>query len=254
MTQASDDPIPERRNHVGRRSSELWQRLIGVALGTLLVLPVPARADDAADGRRHAERASHLSASGKCRQAIGEYDKAIAVLHDPALLFNRGECHRRLGNGEAALEDYNQFLTDLPSAPNRAQVEARIVELKNAPRPSTATISAQADHGSASSAQSGTNRGSASGAASGAFDATRAPGAVPGAANGQGASNSLLLARPQPADEPQPFIKSEDSLASRPWFWVAIGAAVVGAGVAAFVVLDRPGTSVPQSDLGNYKF
>ncbi|MES1165001.1 MAG: tetratricopeptide repeat protein, partial [Verrucomicrobiota bacterium] len=88
-----------------------------------------ARADDIADGRRHAQRASHLSASGKCRQAIGEYDKAIAVLHDPTLLFNRGECHRKLGSVDAALEDYKQFLTDLPSAPNRVEVRARIAEL-----------------------------------------------------------------------------------------------------------------------------
>ena len=88
-----------------------------------------ARADDAADARRHAQRASALAASGKCKQAVREFDKAMAILRDPALLFNRGECHRKLGDNESALEDYRQFLSDLPRAPNRADVEKRIAEL-----------------------------------------------------------------------------------------------------------------------------
>ena len=69
-----------------------------------------ARADEQAEGRRHAQKASNLAASGKCKQALPEYDQAIALLRDPALLFNRAECHRKLGETAEALEDYNQFL------------------------------------------------------------------------------------------------------------------------------------------------
>ncbi len=46
-----------------------------------------ARGDDAAEARRHAQRASSLAASGKCRQAVAEWTKALAILRDPALLF-----------------------------------------------------------------------------------------------------------------------------------------------------------------------
>ena len=120
------DPRRSETPPVGRA-----HRAALVALVAFLLAAPPVRGDDAADGRRHAQRASHLAAAGKCRQAIAEFDKAIAVLHDPTLLFNRGECHRKLGDADSALEDYHQFLSDLPNAPNRAQVEARIGELRD---------------------------------------------------------------------------------------------------------------------------
>ena len=50
--------------------------------------------------------------------------------------------------------------------------------------------------------------------------------------------------------EPAP----EGGLAGKPWFWVAVGAVVVGAGVGAFLLLSHDNTNVPSSALGNYQF
>ena len=106
-----------------------WAFAFAFAMALGLSAPVQARGDDAVEARRHAQRASGLAASGKCRQAVAEWNKAMAILRDPALLFNRAECYRKLGDADAAVEDYRQFLSDLPKAPNRAEVERRIAEL-----------------------------------------------------------------------------------------------------------------------------
>jgi hypothetical protein len=183
----------------------------------------------------------------------------MAILRDPALLFNRGECHRKLGDNDAALEDYRQFLSDLPKAPNRAAVEKRIAELTGKPATPAARPSG-----------------------------TRAPIAVPVVEKPVAAepvapppepkplSHEIILTPSPPASEEPgtdapgtgltptveqnassssaPASSSERGLTSRPWFWVAVAAVAVGAGVGTFIVLNRDGTTVPSSALGNYKF
>jgi hypothetical protein len=242
----------------------------------VLIAGSVARADDASEARRHAQRASALAASGKCKQAVAEFDKAMAILRDPALLFNRGECHRKLGDNEAALEDYRQFLSDLPKAPNRAAVEKRIAELTGKPPASAGKASAPA---------------ATSGRSSGARAVVEAPVAekpvaepvAPRAvappreeATPAASSREIILTPPLPASEAvgsdapgtgltttveekasapdAPASSSEGGLTSRPWFWVAVAAVAVGVGVGTFIVLNRDGTTVPSSALGNYKF
>src|SRR3569623_27115 len=126
MTQNHAVPGRNPRSRYGGRPT-VWA--MALAMGLSLGGQVQARGDDAAEARKHAQRASNLAASGKCRQAVAEWNKAMAILRDPALLFNRGECYRKLGDADAALEDYRQFLNDLPKAPNRGEVERRIAEL-----------------------------------------------------------------------------------------------------------------------------
>lgn len=231
-----------------------------------------ARADDAADARRHAQRASALAASGKCKQAVREFDKAMAILRDPALLFNRGECHRKLGDNESALEDYRQFLADLPRAPNRADVEKRIAEL---------TGQAPAADGGRSSAARGpvdATRGATRGAPRGDQSAAEVPPpravAPPRETTSEArpsAPSREIVLTPHPAGQTNdadvpgseltiaekarpPATSSDASLIARPWFWGAVAAVVVGVGVGTFIVLNRDGTTVPSSALGNYRF
>jgi tetratricopeptide (TPR) repeat protein len=87
-------------------------------------------ADSEAVARKHATRANKLAAQNKCRSAVSEFTRAYEKLKDPTLLFNRAECQRRLGNAREALKDYEQFLSDMPTAPNRASVEAHIASLR----------------------------------------------------------------------------------------------------------------------------
>ena len=46
------------------------------------------------------------------------------------MLFNRGECYRRTGDSDNAVDDYREFLEKVPNAPNRADIEAKIVALE----------------------------------------------------------------------------------------------------------------------------
>ena len=241
--------------------------LVGAALiaAAVVVAVMPGVSQAApnvvAEGRKHAERAGHLAAKGKCGQAIGEYDKAIAVLHDPTLLFNRGECHRRLGDVESALEDYNQFLSDLPDAPNRAQVEARIAELRNQkPGGETAaastTPSAPAVSGAAGPAPRTEPRRPTVEVSPPPPVATAPRLDVASPPPSQATAPDVLAppVEPGPTNAASSSASGADSLSHRPWFWVALGAVVVGAGLGAYFVLGRDPTNVPRSDLGNYRF
>ena len=274
----------------GRRSSDgpsrtplarLASAVAALAVATFAVTS-DARADDAADARKHAQRASSLAASGKCRQAVAEFDKALAVLRDPALLFNRGECHRKLGDAEAAVDDYKQFLSDLPKAPNRAEVERRIAELSKRSRAPSGGAAAPPvppapvaerpvrEPPSTSKRESGDAR--AAGTTGGSVaprpaappaapviepeppgvrevDLTAPPPAPATAAASEGTS---LSSRPESESRSEPT--AEGGLAAKPWFWVAVGAVVVGAGVGAFLLLSHDSTKVPSSALGNYQF
>jgi len=238
-----------------------------------------ARADDAADARKHAQRASSLAASGKCRQAVAEFDKALAVLRDPALLFNRGECHRKLGDADAAIDDYKQFLSDLPKAPNRAEVERRIAELSKKSKappsaPAAPAVPARIIGERPVDAPAATSKRD-SGEGRAAAAATARPEALPSS------PSSATAAEPEPArvrevdlTAPPPAATSgtkvstpswsetegkaepppEGGLAAKPWFWVAVGAVAVGAGVGAFFLLSHDSTKIPPSTLGNYQF
>jgi len=101
----------------------------------IAVVSATAQAAGTAAAQAHARRANGLAAAGKCKQAIPEYNVAYRLLKDPALLFNRAECLRKVGQGKLALHDYRRFLEELPAAPNRKLVESRIAALDPAAAP-----------------------------------------------------------------------------------------------------------------------
>jgi tetratricopeptide (TPR) repeat protein len=117
------------------KSSFAIAMLTAIGLGT-----VPANAaDSAAAGRKHAAKANQLAAKNKCKSAVVEFTKAYKSAKDPTILFNRAECYRKMGSTTDALKDYEQFLADMPEAPNRSSVEARIATLRGAAPPSSPT-------------------------------------------------------------------------------------------------------------------
>jgi len=97
-------------------------------------------ADNMAAGRKHVAKANQLAAKNKCKNAVVEFTKAYQSLKDPTILFNRGECQRKLGNNADALMDYELFLSEMPTAPNRASVEARIAALREAVKAESAAV------------------------------------------------------------------------------------------------------------------
>jgi hypothetical protein len=102
-------------------------------------LPASA-ADSVAAGRKHVTKANQLASKNKCKSAVVEFTKAYQSLKDPAILFNRAECQRKLGNNADALMDYELFVAEMPSAPNRASVEARIAALREAVKAESAAV------------------------------------------------------------------------------------------------------------------
>jgi hypothetical protein len=96
--------------------------------------------DSQAAGRKHAAKANQMAAKNKCKSAVVEFTKAYKTLKEPTILFNRAECQRKLGNNMDALMDYELFLAEMPSAPNRASVEARMAALKEAVKAESAAV------------------------------------------------------------------------------------------------------------------
>jgi hypothetical protein len=123
--------------------SAIWSSFVVVTLFVVgLASQTALAADSGASGRRHAAKANQLAAKNKCKGAVVEFTKAYKSLKDPAILFNRAECQRKLGNNAGALKDYEQFLTDMPTAPNRASVEARMASLREAMKAEPAVVPA----------------------------------------------------------------------------------------------------------------
>lgn len=206
-----------------RRSAAL-----GVAAAVLLAAGA-AGADPREEGRKHVARANQLAAAGHCRSALPEYTRGHELLKDPAILFNRAECHRKLGELERAVEDYREFLAGLPSAPNRRSVEQRIVELERliaAGRPAEAPAPAPARE------------------AAPPAPAAAAPGPRPD------------LVEAEPAVRAVPAPRTDERSRGLPgWVWIGVGAIAVAAGVVGGVyAAGRARTDVPPSTLGNYRF
>jgi hypothetical protein len=64
------------------------------------------------------------------QEASALFEKAYQVDPAPVLLFNIGQCHRRLGNNELALFFYRRYLDQAPAdAPERQEVVKRVADL-----------------------------------------------------------------------------------------------------------------------------
>jgi tetratricopeptide (TPR) repeat protein len=201
--------------------------------------PAQAR-DSVAEGRSHLRKANALAGNDRCEAAIKEYSLAFEKLHDPVVLFNRAECYRRIGEDASAAADYRAFLEAVPTAPNRAEIEGKIAALDlgpasgEAPSATRAPPTVRAAHSAPTPNAVTPNLG--------------APGFVPEAA--------VITA---PAGPESPVVPSSTEAEApghhgRLWMWAALGAAVVGGAVGAYLVLRTPGATPPSTELGNYRF
>lgn len=102
-----------------------------VATVTVLSLAASGGADEArSQAKRLFGQGEAKYRAGDYRGAIVEFQAADALLPSPALSYNIGVCHEKLGEDELALTRFRQFLSAQPDAPNRSQVEARILRLE----------------------------------------------------------------------------------------------------------------------------
>jgi tetratricopeptide (TPR) repeat protein len=229
---------------------------IGVLALTTALAPVTGRAAPAAEqaGRQHARRANDLAAEGRCKQAVPLFTKAYEALQDPALLFNRGECYRRLGEPQKALVDYHQFLSAMPKAPNRVAVEQRIRELDGVPPPRPADFVERRPEAVATAPRPAPRAGSGDGGDDGLVPARRAERAFPPPAPEAPETDAQPLSlRARPDREAPPSRPRSTGLPG--WAWAGIVMGVVsGAALGAYGFWWRGRTDVPASQLGNFKF
>jgi tetratricopeptide (TPR) repeat protein len=80
--------------------------------------------------KEHYEKATRLYNVGKYQEAIAEYEAAYLVSADPVMLFNIAQCHRLNNQPDEAARFYKNYLRNAPGAPNRDDVERKIVEME----------------------------------------------------------------------------------------------------------------------------
>lgn len=91
-----------------------------------------ADADRAAEATAKAyyERGQQLFALQQFDGALEQFKLAFDAKLLPELLFNIGQCHRNLGDYDAAIFAYKRYLQLVPRAPNRINVEKLIAQLE----------------------------------------------------------------------------------------------------------------------------
>ncbi len=99
-----------------------------------LALTLTAPGQVSADAARVAQMLAHRSALeydlGHAEDALRDIEHAYLLDPLPGLLFNLGQCHRKLKHWEQAREAYQSYLRYRPNAPNRDRVEGLIEEMK----------------------------------------------------------------------------------------------------------------------------
>jgi tetratricopeptide (TPR) repeat protein len=81
--------------------------------------------------KRHYDRGQKLFALQKFEEALDQFQKAFDAKPIPDFLFNIGQCHRNLGDYDAAIFSFKRYLKLDPEASNREQVEELISELED---------------------------------------------------------------------------------------------------------------------------
>lgn len=97
----------------------------------LVLLAGPVFADTNADVRAHFKKGQMHYALGEFPEAISEFREAYRLKQEPAILFNLAQTYRQLHEWQHAYFHYRQYLIAKPAAPNRAEVEGFIEQMKN---------------------------------------------------------------------------------------------------------------------------
>ena len=207
-----------------------------VAMTALLTLSAGvARGDESGTARDHYIKGTRAYELGLYDEAIAEYMAAYKTKDDPALLFNLGQAHRLAGHAAEALRFYKTYLSKVPEADNRTDVESRIRELK-------ALVDRQKQAQAEFPAVSGANNPPA---ATGAAPAGPLPGVTDVPTDASASGNQVaVVGEKAPLEQAQPGRGKK--LAG-----IVVGAgglALVGAGVVFGVLAKQAGDRLTQLD------
>ena len=142
----------------------LWGLLLAVAFTPGVALggkpaadrakndPAPTSASgdpDVEKAREHLRKASVHYDLQEFRKALTEFREAYRLKNDPVILFDMGQCNRKMAHYREAIDFYKSYLRKVPAGSNRAEAERLIGEseklLKGSPpEPGAPTASAPA--------------------------------------------------------------------------------------------------------------
>jgi hypothetical protein len=233
-----------------------------LALVILVLLASSARAQKK-DVRKVYEEATAAFGLGRYPEAAEKYEQAFSLKPDPAFLYNAAQSYRLGGNKARALELYRNCLRLYPTFANADDARNHVATLKkqlddehaaaSAPAPVAAPPPASAPPAAAPA------RPPVAMPPPVVTPIPPPPAAPPAAAmpppvlteppppsaqasfSSTGAVASVTQTGPAPAEDPP--------LTSRPWFWIAVGAAVVAAGAITIALATR-GDEFPDPTFG----
>ncbi|HTB76507.1 MAG TPA: tetratricopeptide repeat protein [Polyangiaceae bacterium] len=80
----------------------------------------------------YASDARRKMAAGDCEGALTSFDAALRTsTTDPTLYRDRGLCHEKLDHPYPAIDDYREYLTDAPDAPDADSFRTRLAQLED---------------------------------------------------------------------------------------------------------------------------
>lgn len=179
---------------------------------------------DKAHAREAFRRAIHAYDFGEYAKALEAFKEAYTAYEDPGFLFNIAQCHRQLGQTEEALRVYRSYLRNAKNPPNADEVRELIARLEK-------TVDEEKRNRFVP--PQGTLRSDQPSPDTSATAPTT--------------PESPAVVTPTPTAEPQLVAAPVDRpLVKKPWFWAAVGGAVVVVG-AAIVVGVVVGTRSPTN-------
>lgn len=188
----------------------------------------------------------------KYNEALSEYEQGYIAKSDASFLYNIAQCHRLMGNKQAALRFYRRFLSEATRIPNREMVEAHIRDLEKAlakaPPPASAPSPTEPPPTTSTTAPPAVAAVPAPSPPPGS--ATTSSPSVSASASTSGNPPSVDLSAPPPSPGSAPIIddapppgsppsRDQPPIYERWWFWTAIGAVAVAGGITALVLLNH---------------
>ena len=209
-------------------------RQVAIALLTALMLlsrvaAAAPTAEEKARAREHYQRGLTHYDIKEYGEALAEFKNAYREVQDPAFLFNIAQCYRKLGQDVEALDYYRNYVRRFPNAPNRTEVDRRIVEiereLETKPRTTTPPPTEPRPDARAGGAVTPITPPPSTGTAGGAAPPLTQP---------QPGPSATIVTTGEPGGD-----RGEAPIYKRWWFWTGVGAVVAGAVVAGIVIATR---------------
>jgi hypothetical protein len=226
-------------------ATRVWVFFVGFVLAASL----PNHQANAANGdeaRAYLDKATAAFALSRYASAAENFEKAFELKPDPAVLYNAAQAHRLAGNKERALALYQSYLRTYGKKEKRAEIEARIEELKQA---------IEHDKAVATSPLTGTEP-------VGPGVVTTAPPpvaiAAPSPRDSPTPNAATLPSAPSPSPESgAPALvasggaakTAHESVVKKPWFWGGVGGVVIVAVVVSVLLLSG-GSKDPMPSIG----